>query len=303
MLVDPQQVINSRYGVELASLLGRVTPPWLGYHMAGFAARRIAARRNWNMVRSLRANQWVARGEKLTKDDLDRAVQQSFECTAHAIYDLYHSGHNPKQMLNRILFDQVTDEFLHGKVKTGQGGVAVMAHLVSFDFVIQSGCLRDPRILVLTVPQIHSGYRWQLQKREKAGVQILEGSTRGLLKALDHINTGGYVLTGMDRPVSHSRYCPRFFNRPAALPVHAIYLALKARVPVWVLGTYLQQDGNIQVLTSEPIEMHDQPDRHASLQSNAEAVLRVLESFIRRAPQQWSMTFPVWPDILDQVPN
>ncbi len=123
------------------------------------------------------------------------------------------------------------------------------------------------------------------------------------MKALDYLNNGGYVLTGIDRPTQDHRYQPRFFNHPASLPLHGIYLALKAKVPVRVMGPYYQNDGTIQVLSSEPIEMHPLPDRRASLVANAEAVLQVLESFIRRAPKQWAMTFPVWPDMLDQVPN
>jgi lauroyl/myristoyl acyltransferase len=32
-------------------------------------------------------------------------------------------------------------------------------------------------------------------------------------------------------------------------------------------------------------------------------ILRVAEDFIRYDPSQWAMTFPVWPEALDQVPN
>ncbi|MGE5221998.1 MAG: lysophospholipid acyltransferase family protein [Omnitrophica WOR_2 bacterium] len=303
MLVDPQQMMNSRYGVGLASLIGRVTPSPLGFSLAGFLGRRIAARRTWKMVRSLRLNQWIARGEKLSKEDLDRAVQESFECTAHAIFDLYHSDHNPDQMLRRICYDSIFDEIIHAPRQTRQSQVFVFIHLAYFDFVGQSGFFRDLDILAVALPQTRGGYLWQNEKRRKAGMQIVSGNTAGLIKALDYLKSGGDVLTGMDRPISDYRYCPRFFNRPAAMPVHAIYLALKARVPVRVIGTYLQQDGTIQVLYSEPIEMHPLPDRHASLVTNAETVLKVIEGFIRRAPQQWAMTFPVWPDMLDKVPN
>jgi hypothetical protein len=36
--------------------------------------------------------------------------------------------------------------------------------------------------------------------------------------------------------------------------------------------------------------------------NNAEKVLMVAEGFIRRAPQQWAIFQPVWPDLLPQVP-
>jgi KDO2-lipid IV(A) lauroyltransferase len=48
--------------------------------------------------------------------------------------------------------------------------------------------------------------------------------------------------------------------------------------------------------------MEPLPDRGAAILSNAEKVLQAAEAYIRQAPQQWSMFFPVWPDIMDQVP-
>jgi KDO2-lipid IV(A) lauroyltransferase len=35
---------------------------------------------------------------------------------------------------------------------------------------------------------------------------------------------------------------------------------------------------------------------------NAENVLKVAEGFIRQAPGQWEMTFPVWPEAMNEVP-
>jgi lauroyl/myristoyl acyltransferase len=49
--------------------------------------------------------------------------------------------------------------------------------------------------------------------------------------------------------------------------------------------------------------MQSHPDRHQEIIINAERVLHIAEDFIRRDPSQWSMTFPVWPDIMDMVPK
>jgi KDO2-lipid IV(A) lauroyltransferase len=77
---------------------------------------------------------------------------------------------------------------------------------------------------------------------------------------------------------------------------------LKARVPVFVVATMMQADGTYHFQVSEPITMISHPNRGMEIIMNAEAVLRVAEDFIRQAPQQWSMPFPVWPEVMDQVP-
>ncbi len=109
-------------------------------------------------------------------------------------------------------------------------------------------------------------------------------------------------MSGLDRPVSESKYCPRFFGRPAALPVLHVPLALKANVPVVVVGAIRQPNGVYQVQTSEPIFMRRHPDRYTEIMQNAETILDVASGYIRKAPQQWAMFYPVWPDALIETP-
>jgi lauroyl/myristoyl acyltransferase len=87
------------------------------------------------------------------------------------------------------------------------------------------------------------------------------------------------------------------------LPVHHIFLALKAMVPIVMMTVILQSDGKYHLLSTDPIEMQSHPDRREEVVQNAEVILRIAEDFIRLAPLQWSMTLPVWPDILNQVPE
>ena len=133
-------------------------------------------------------------------------------------------------------------------------------------------------------------------------MEILPASPSSIRRAVAHLRRGGVVLTGMDRPVASRKYRPLFFGRPAPLPVHHISLALKTGVPVVVAATIIQPDRSYRFWISEPIEMVPLPDRQEEIVSNAERVLQVAEGYIRQSPQQWSMFFPVWPDVLDQVP-
>jgi KDO2-lipid IV(A) lauroyltransferase len=111
------------------------------------------------------------------------------------------------------------------------------------------------------------------------------------------------VLTGIDRPVPDPGSRPRFFGRPAVLPMHHIFLATKARVPVMLMASDLQADGKYHIATSDLIEMDPDPDRERGAIRNAEKVLTIAEGFIRRVPQQWLVSLPVWPETLDLTPE
>ncbi|MFN2298407.1 MAG: hypothetical protein ACK2UB_06130, partial [Anaerolineales bacterium] len=59
-----KETISAKLTLRLASLVGLLLPPRLGYAAADFIADRIASRRDAGMVQAVRANQWVARGEQ-----------------------------------------------------------------------------------------------------------------------------------------------------------------------------------------------------------------------------------------------
>jgi KDO2-lipid IV(A) lauroyltransferase len=183
-----------------------------------------------------------------------------------------------------------------------RGLVLAGVHMSNFDLVFQTGGLAGIKALALTVPELDKGYNKQWDMRNKKGIDFTPISVGALKRAVDYLKDGGMVITAVDRPDPSNTYRPTFFGRPAAVPIHYIFLALKANVPVIVAAPIKHPDGKYHFLFSDPIEMQPNPDRHAEIMVNAENVLRVAADFIRQDPIQWAMTFPVWPEIIDQVP-
>jgi KDO2-lipid IV(A) lauroyltransferase len=132
-------------------------------------------------------------------------------------------------------------------------------------------------------------------------MNIVPTSVAALRRAIRHLEQGGMLVTGIDRPIPNPEICPHFFGRPATLPVHHIFLAMKAQVPVIVAAANLQSDDRYHVFASDLIEMD--ADRQTGLLCNAEKVLAVAEQFIRNCPEQWCVPLPVWPQVMDLVPT
>jgi len=303
MSLEPRNIINSPFGLSLAYLIGRYTPYWLGHRIALFIADRISARKGWKMVRATRSNQWVVNGEQLEGVVLDKAVAENFRNIACSIFDLYHNLNNSDAFLRLIEPHPAAIELIQRPEFSGRGLVIAGMHLSNFDMVFQMCGLVGIKAIALTLPELNPGYQKQLDLRLKQGLRILRASVGTLKYAVNHLRAGGMVITGIDRPDDSYIYRPIFFSRPAAVPIHHIFLALKANVPVIVYATLKQPDGKYHLFFSEPLEMQPHPDRHKEILLNAEAILRVAEGFIRQDPAQWAMTFPVWPEIMDQVPG
>ena len=302
MGINLQRFNDSSFVISLVSTLGGFLPPQTGHSLADLVAGQIASHPDSPMIRAIRANQWVVRGESLGKEALDRAVVETLRHSARSIFDLYHYIRKDQAARCLIILDPATRELLHRPEFGERGLVIVGLHLSNFDLVQQWLCGHGLRPMVLTLPDPQGGRRKEYERRKKAGVNLVPASVAALRQALRYLEQGGLVLTGIDRPVPDPKARPRFFGRPAALPMHHVFLAARAHVPVMVMVTNLQADGKYHVLTSEPIEMESHPDRNAEALQNAEKVLSVAEGFIRQAPQQWSISLPVWPETLDLVP-
>jgi KDO2-lipid IV(A) lauroyltransferase len=302
MAIDIQQVINSGFGISTLSTIAGLIPVKLGYRLADFAAERIVAHPESVMVRAVRANQWVISGETLDKEALDRAVYETYRNSARSIFDLYHYILNPGAIERLIVFDPTVQHLIKRPEFDQRGLMLVGLHISNFDLVLRTLTLRGMKSLILTIPDPQGSQRVEYEMRKRTGMNLVPASFGALRQAIRYLQQGGVVMTGIDRPTPEPKCRPRFFGRPADLPVHHVYLAAKAHVPMIVMATILQPDGKIHLFTSDPIEMESHLDADTEMLRNAEKVLRISEDFIRQAPNQWSVSLPVWPEVLDQTP-
>lgn len=303
MAFDFQQVVNSSLSLRLVSLLAQLFSPRLGYQIAYGLAEQIARRSNSDLVQAIRANQWVVNGEVLKGDALDRLVHKTLRNAARSLFDLYHYSHDFEATRRLIVFDASFDVIAQRPEFAERGLLIAGLHLSSFDLVLQWLSRDGLRPLVLTIPEPTRGRRMEYEIRKRTGMNLVAASVGALRQAVKYLQQGGMVLTGIDRPIEKPEVSPRFFGRPAALPTHHIFLAIKAHVPIVITVAYLQEDGKYHVFTSDLIEMDSCPNPKEAFLQNAEKVLAIAERFILRAPQQWSVPLPVWPQIVSQIPK
>ena len=301
MSIDLQQILNSSFALNFAFFIGRVIPPRVGYVICDSLGNWIAAQHDSRVTRAVRVNQWVVQGANLEKEALDKPVQGTLRNNARDLYTLYHYMQDAKAMQRMININPQARQWVERPEFADRGLVIVGLHLSNFDFVLQSLCQQGFKPMVLTIPDPQGGRRMEYEIRRKIGMNLVPASVSALRQAIKHLEQGGMVLAGLDHPVINPKYHPIFFGYPASLPTHYISLALKARVPVVIMAAIQQMDGKYHILSSELIEMEHDPDRGRAILCNAERVLKQAENFIRLAPQQWNVPWPIWPELLHRT--
>lgn len=253
------------------------------------------------MVRAVRANQWAISQGQLSPEDLDLQTRKTFRHTAHCLYDLYHHLRTPAEFQRLVDFTPNIDEIIRCSQAGFDGRLVVGVHMSNFDFVMQQAARRGLQAQALSFPDPGGGYQWQNDLRRQSGLEITPASLNSIRSAVKRLKSGGVVLTGIDRPERNPHYHPKFFGYPSNLPVFYVQLAIMAEVPVVVVSIIMDEEGIYHIEASQPITMVKSADHRAEILVNAERILEVAAGYIRRAPHQWSMFYPVWPGIMEKV--
>lgn len=299
-----QTILISKSATALGVTISRLLPPRLGYPFVRAVADIISKRRKNPMVRAVRANQWVLHGGDVSPTKLERLVRETFRSSARSMYEFWHYYKDSSTVLDMVEFDPSMDRCIERALQEKDGTLMVGPHITNFDMVGRALALRGMKMQVLSYPQPPGGYRWQNQIRELDGVTVTPMSIQALRKASETLRAGDTVLTGVDRPLptdEKAKYRPRFFGRAASLPVFYIRLALKHNLPITILGGCRKPDGRYYVWASGPIHMQRSNDLVEETLTNTETVLAAVSQVIRRAPKQWAMFYPVWPEVMNLV--
>jgi phosphatidylinositol dimannoside acyltransferase len=295
-----QNLINSRFGVGSALLLGQLTPQFIGYPIARRIAGWFSGSQSSVLVKSMRVNQWVAHNCALTPEQLDERVKSVFTNSGRSLYDLYHNLHSSRVINSMVDYSDGFSSMLEKYHSSGKGAIIGAPHLGSFDIGGLALAVRKVSFQTLSYPNPGDGYQLQNYIREKYGLYITPMSVSSMREAEQRLRDAGLVLTGLDRPLPGSRYTPRFFGKATALPVSYIPMAIKNNVPVAVVCCY--SDGKRYVLdASKMIEMISYKDRREEIELNAERVLAEAEKMILAHPEQWFMYYPLWPELVDSI--
>jgi KDO2-lipid IV(A) lauroyltransferase len=274
----------------------------LGYNLSNNLGSLLGSFTRLKINQALRINQYIVHGSQVTQRQLLEKSKKVLQHAGRCFFDYYHYYDKPD-----LLKDIVP---LNGAVKSliqisndKQGYLVVAPHVSNFDLVMCALVRYGFQTKALAYPVPTPAYEYQNEIRRSYGLDILSlGKPKAELEIVEFLKAGGVAFTGVDRPVPNRkrRHYVNFFGEPGPLPLGYIRLALAAKVPVVVGYTSMKPDGTYHFRHSEPMEMKEFGNRLETIKLNAERVLQKVEEYIRLAPEQWLMFYPVWPEYINR---
>lgn len=301
--MNVKNFLSDAVAVRIALVLGKLLTRRAGYKLADSVGKWISNRQHYEMVRAVKANQWVVHDGKLNAGELDTLTAKVFQSAGRCLFDYFHYIGRPESLFKIVSFGPESQQAIE-RIRNHQPTVIIVPHLSSFEVMGYAFALNNIPVQVLSFPNPNDAYKMQNKLRRRVGIEITPMSLSAFRDARKRLREGGSILTGLDRPLVGNqleKYRPKFFGRETNLPVAYVRLAKEANAPIYIMACISQPDGSYFLTGSKAIWVAPKRDLSEEIVFNAERVLSKAADLIQQRPEQWAMFYPVWPEVLDEI--
>ena len=295
-------LFTESFGLQFVLSIIRLLPPAIGYRLTEQLGRIIAHNRKSPMVQAVRTNQWVISGCRASVEEINHLTEDVFINRGRSLYDYYRYFQDRVGTDKKVVLDDSFIRVIEHSQRRDKAQLLLMAHYANYDLAAAAAANHGLIMQVLSFPNPGRDYRRQNKFRNVHGIEVTPISISSLRKAMQNLNNGGTVFTGVDRPYGDSSLQPLFFRRPSAVPTGYIRLATKTGVPIQVILVSATLEGKYILAASKPIPIIRDQDPIREQLINISRVLTVIEDQIKSNPVHWAMFYPVWPDLMQSAP-
>jgi KDO2-lipid IV(A) lauroyltransferase len=186
-------------------------------------------------------------------------------------------------------------EYLEEARALGKGVLAVSCHMGSYEVVsaIWSATL-TPVSFFAEELEPRPLFEWYRDTRARLGISVLTLNHGGLRKVLQALRDEEMVITAIDRDIAGTGYPMPFFGRMAPIPLGPAAIALRLGTPLFPVCVFRLPDDSYMAEGAPLVIVQDTGDPRGDQIRATEKVLRQIEVFIRRHPEQWHLPHRIW---------
>jgi phosphatidylinositol dimannoside acyltransferase len=210
-------------------------------------------------------------------------------------YDVVRLPHLKVADIERMVASLEGLEHLENVYSQGRGVIVIGAHIGNFNLVAQLTVARGYRVTYVAEdvkPEKLFNYINYL--RASLGLKFIKMGSSQVRTIYRFLRDGSVLLLAVDRDVTEAGLPVRFFDAVADLPAGPVELAMRLKIPLVPAVTYRLPDSKNVVIIRPPIELERTGDNERDIQANLRKVAQVLEEFISKAPDQWTVLQKVW---------
>ncbi|HZK74172.1 MAG TPA: hypothetical protein VFD88_09235 [Clostridia bacterium] len=177
----------------------------------------------------------------------------------------------------------------------GKGVMAVSCHMGSYEIVaaIWAATLA-PVSFFAEEMEPRALFEWYRDTRARLGISVLTLTVPGIRKVNQALHEREMVITAIDRDITGTGHVMPFFGRPAPIPLGTAAIALRLGTPLLPVCVYRLPDDSYMAEAAPLVLAESTGDRMADEIRVTQELLRHIEGFIRRHPEQWHVPHRIW---------
>ena len=177
----------------------------------------------------------------------------------------------------------------------GKGVMAVSCHMGSYEIVaaIWAATL-TPVSFFAEEMEPRALFEWYRDTRARLGISVLTLTVPGIRKVNEALHEKEMVITAIDRDITGTGHVMPFFGRPAPIPLGTASIALRLGTPLLPVCVYRLPDDTYMAEAAPLVLAKSTGDRRADEIRVTQELLRHIEGFIRRHPEQWHVPHRIW---------
>lgn len=173
----------------------------------------------------------------------------------------------------------------------GRGVIGVSAHLGTFTLIGAKLHTNGFHLTWIMGGQTHprlAGVWKSMAQTVGAGAIVVDTPINFHRKILRCLRKGDIVGFICDENQKQGGVLVEFLGRPMALPVGPAVYHLKTKAPILPLFIIRQRERQHKVIIAPPLEVQLSGDEERDIYTITSQIARVMESYIKRYPGQWS---------------
>src|SRR6184192_625647 len=215
---------------------------------------------------------------------LRRLSRLNFQNHAKAYADLMQLPSARIEAMRPLL--KVTGlENLDAARSLGRGVLAVSCHMGSYEVV--------SAIWAATLAPV-SFFAEELEPRALFEISVLTLDMGGIRKVLQALREQEMVITAIDRDITETGYLMPFFGKLAPIPLGPASIALRLGTPLFPVCVYRLPDDTYMAEGTPLVFATSTGNARADQVRATEQLLRRIEQFIQRHPEQWHVPHRIW---------
>jgi KDO2-lipid IV(A) lauroyltransferase len=235
-------------------------------------------------------------GEGVDEASLRRWARRSFRAYARYWVEGARLGSTPRTEVLRQFVVEGFEHLVEG-MATGRGVVMALPHVGSWEFGgAWLSAVGYPMTAVAERLEPPELFDYFVAQRAAMGLTVIPLGPQAMPEVMQALRTGTLVGLLSDRDLAGNGVEVEFFGERTTMPGGPAIAALRTGAVLLTAAVYSGPGRDHRAIINAPIDTVRQGSFRGDVHRITQQVADEFEAHIRRAPEQWHVFQPLWPD-------